>query len=267
MIPQPFRPFVFCGLFIFAGAWPIAVDAAITAQKGADEVTFQLDGGVLRLQVWSRRVIRVTYSPGDKLPDTSSLCVIAKPDGVWSYLETPDDFILDAGGLKARVNRGTGAVSFFQPDGTPYLSEAPAGRTFSPTQVKNLNAQQAEQDFVLVPDESIFGLGQQANGPWNYRGQTVRLLQSNMNIALPVLVSSRGYGLLWDNPAITTVAVGATGRENTVSWTSEVARAIDYYFLAGPDLNQVVADYRRLTGGRAHVRRLGLWILAMPRTL
>lgn len=248
MIPQPFRPFVFCGLFIFAGAWPIAVDAAITAQKGADEVTFQLDGGVLRLQVWSRRVIRVTYSPGDKLPDTSSLCVIAKPDGVWSYLETPDDFILDAGGLKARVNRGTGAVSFFQPDGTPYLSEAPAGRTFSPTQVKNLNAQQAEQDFVLVPDELIFGLGQQANGPWNYRGQTVRLLQSNMNIALPVLVSSRGYGLLWDNPAITTVAVGATGRENTVSWTSEVARAINYYFLAGPDLNQVVADYRRLTG-------------------
>src|ERR1035438_4677334 len=82
-----------------------------------------------------------------------------------------------------------------------------------------------------------------------------------MNIALPVLVSSRGYGILWDNPAITTVAVGASGKEGLVSWTSEVARSIDYYFLAGPNLSQVVADYRLLTGAAPMLAKwvFGFW--------
>jgi alpha-D-xyloside xylohydrolase len=235
---------------IALGLTPLSPAAtAITAQPASDNVTFQLDGAVLRLQVWSDRVIRVTYAPGAALPDTKSLCVIAQAAAVkWTYRETPDNFILTTDALEAHVDRTSGAVSFFDAKDTPYLAESPAGRTFSPTTVKNLTAQQAEQDFVLPPDESIFGLGQQASGPWNYRGKTVHLVQSNMNIALPVLISSRGYGLLWDNPAITTVAVGATGKENIVSWTSEVAPAINYYFLAGPNLDQIVADYRQLTG-------------------
>jgi alpha-D-xyloside xylohydrolase len=257
MTPQSLRNLVACGLIVAGGLGPLA-DAAVTAQKGTDGVTFGLPDGTLRLQVWSDWVIRVTYAPGATLPDTESLCVIAKPEAVkWDCRETPGSFVLDTAALEARVDRQNGAVSFFQPDGAALLSETPGGRAFSPTPVKNLDGTQAEQDFALAPDEAIFGLGQQANGPWNYRGQTVRLLQSNMNIAMPVLVSSRGYGLLWDNPAITTVAVGAPGRENLVSWTSEAARAIDYYFLAGPDLNRVVADYRGLTGAAP---MMGKWV-------
>ena len=210
--------------------------AAITAHPGADGVTFTLPDAVLRLQVWSDRIIRVTYAPGAALPETQSLCVIARPAALkWELCETPADFVINAGAVQARVDRQSGTVSFLDATGAAWLAETPGGRTFSPTLVKNLDARQAEQDFVLAPDEAIFGLGQQEDGPWNYRGQTVHLLQSNKNIALPVLVSSRGYGILWDNPAITTVAVGAAGRPNIVAWTSEVARAIDYYFLAGPD--------------------------------
>jgi alpha-D-xyloside xylohydrolase len=237
-----------CGL-IAGSPRPLSAEAANTPQKSTDSVTFKLDGAVLRLQVWSDRIIRVTYAPGEALPETKSLSVIAQPAAVkWDYRETADNFFVTTGAVEARVDRQSGAVSFFDAQGTAYLAETPGGRVFSPTTVKNLDARQAEQDFALAPAEAIFGLGQQASGPWNYRGQTVRLLQSNMNIALPVLVSSRGYGILWDNPAITTVAVGASGKENVVAWTSEVARAIDYYLLAGPDLDQVVADYRQLTG-------------------
>ena len=233
---------------IAAGLAPLSA-AAITAHRGADGVTFALEGAVLRLQVWSDRIIRVTCAPGDALPEDKSFCVIAKSAPVeWDFRETPAGFLVTTAAVQARVDRQSGAVSFSDATGAPWLAETPGGRVFLPTPVRNLDARQAEQDFALGPNEAIFGLGQQASGSWNYRGQTVRLLQSNMNIALPVLVSSRGYGILWDNPAITTVAVGATGRENVVAWTSEVARAIDYYFLAGPDLDQVVFGYRKLTG-------------------
>ncbi len=245
------------GGLIAAGFVSLA-DAAITAHPEADGVTFKLEGAVLRLQVWSDRIIRVTYAPGTALPAMPSLCVVAKPAArKWYFRETLADFVVGTAAVQARVNRQSGAVSFADATGATWLTEIPGGRVFSPTPVKNLDARQAEQDFILAPVESIFGLGQQANGPWNYRGQTVRLLQANMNIALPVLVSSRGYGILWDNPAITTVAVGAAGRENAVAWTSEVARAIDYYFLAGPELDQVVAGYRQLTGAAP---MLGEWV-------
>jgi alpha-glucosidase (family GH31 glycosyl hydrolase) len=249
MISRPRRIGLLALVGLLATGLAPRAAAAITAHPEADGVVFELAGGVLRLQVWSGRVIRVTYAPGDKLPATSSLCVIARPAaGKWELSETPTEFVVATDAVQARVDRQTGAVSFADAVGAPWLAETPGGRVFSPTPVKNLDAQQAEQDFVLAPDESIFGLGQQEDGPWNYRGQTVRLLQSNKNIALPVLVSSRGYGILWDNPAITTVAVGAAGRPDVVAWTSEVAHAIDYYFLAGPELDQVVADYRMLTG-------------------
>jgi alpha-D-xyloside xylohydrolase len=245
------------GGLIAVGLTPLTA-AAITAHPGADGVTFALPDAVLRLQVWSDRIIRVTYAPGAALPEAQSLCVVAQPAAVkWDFRETAEDFSVTTAAVQARVDRQSGAVSFLDASGAAYLAETPGGRVFSPTPVKHLDARQAEQDFALAPDEAIFGLGQQASGPWNYRGQTVRLLQSNMNIALPVLVSSRGYGILWDNPAITTVAVGAAGRENVVAWTSEVARAIDYYFLAGPDLDQVVAGYRELTGAAP---MFGKWV-------
>ena len=262
MRPRPARISLYCGLLLTGGLWILPAGAAITAEKGAESVVFNLDGAHLRLQVWTDRVVRVTYAPGDALPDAKSLSVIAKPAHVrWEFRETPDSFVVATPLVEARVDRTSGAVTFLDERGTAYVAETPGGRAFSPTTVKNLDAQQAEQDFVLAPDEAIFGLGQQASGPWNYRGQTVRLLQSNMNIALPVLVSSRGYGILWDNPAITTVAVGASGKEGLVSWTSEVARSIDYYFLAGPDLSHVVADYRLLTGAAPMLAKwvFGFW--------
>jgi hypothetical protein len=66
-----------CTGLIAASLAPLAA-AAITAHPGADGVTFKLDGAVLRLQGWSDRIIRVTYAPGDALPEAQSLCVIAR---------------------------------------------------------------------------------------------------------------------------------------------------------------------------------------------
>ncbi len=231
----------------FAGA---AVAPAATARKEADGVTFRFAGKVMKLQVYSDRIVRVVCAPGTTLPEVTSLSVIAKPAAVrWTFQEAPDDFDLVTGAVRARVDRRTGAVALFDASGKPYLNEVEGGgKIFGPTLIKNLTAYKVRQEFNLAPGESIFGLGQHQTGAWNYRGSTVHLMQSNTNIAIPVLISSRGYGLLWDNPAITDVEVGVSGKEHVLAWTSEAGRAIDYYFLAGPSLDDVVADYRQLTG-------------------
>ena len=59
------------------------------------------------------------------------------------------------------------------------------------------------QRFESPDDEAIYGFGQHQQGWMNQKGRDVELLQHNIDMAVPFLVSSRNYGLLWDNNSIT----------------------------------------------------------------
>ena len=59
------------------------------------------------------------------------------------------------------------------------------------------------QQFNRGTDEGFYGLGQHQNGQMNYNGEDVELAQHNMDVAIPFVVSTRNYGLLWDNNSIT----------------------------------------------------------------
>jgi alpha-D-xyloside xylohydrolase len=236
------------GAILVAASLSASAATGLKIQKQSDGILLTTPSGTLRLQVWSERVIRVTFAPENKLPKRKSYSVIAKPVKTkWQLSETPDAVILETTAIHAQVDKKTGAVAFFDLNGTTILQESENGREFAPTTVTNLDGTSVEQKFVLSPDERIYGLGQHQAGVWNYRGTTVHLQQKNMEVGLPVLVSSKGYGVLWDNPAVTDVDVGKSNAE-ILSWTSEVGNAVDYYFMFGPSADDVIHDYRELTG-------------------
>lgn len=192
---------------------PIAVTAV---HKNAGGITLQMQTGILRLEVYSARIIRVTYTTQAQLPDVASLAVIGKPAPTkWDLRERPDKIILRTDEIQAHVNRTTGAVSFFEEDGTPLLAENPAGgKSLVQNQINGEATFRSRQEFVLAPNEAIYGLGQHQNGRMNYRGEILHLQQRNpTESAVPVLVSSQGYGILWDNAAITDVNVGVGERQ------------------------------------------------------
>ena len=101
-----------------------------------------------------------------------------------------------------------------------------------------------KQAFRLTPDEGIFGLGRRQDGLMNYRGHTVKLVQTNTDAVTPFLVSTNLYGVLWDNYSKTIFDDGPAG----ASLSSEVADGVDYYLIAGADMDAVIAGYRGLTG-------------------
>ena len=207
-------------LTVSAGVLALAVmsawgeSAAISGvQKASDGVMLTSPAGVTRLQVWSDRVVRVTFAPGKKLPEQKSLCVVGRPaKAKWSLAVMPDAVTLQTAALRARVDRKTGAVGFSDLQGNPILQESENGREFAASPVTNIVATSVKQSFVLAPDEHIYGLGQHQGGVWNYRGTIVRLQQRNMEVGVPVLVSSKGYGVLWDNPAVTDIDAGKRTR-------------------------------------------------------
>jgi alpha-D-xyloside xylohydrolase len=234
------------GLLTTAKSAPVAV---ASVHQDADGITLQMQPGTLKLRVFSPRVVEVVYAPGNSLPQTKSLSVISQPAHTkWKLAESKDEISLATDELIVHVNRSTGAVTFCDKTGKTILAEkSSGGKTLTPAHVGNIDTLRSRQVFEFPADEAIYGLGQHPDAPMNYRGAKLHLQQENRIVAVPVLVSSRGYGVLWDNPAVTDVDAGATDKAS-LSWTSEAADAIDYYFIYGPELDGVIASYRELTG-------------------
>ncbi len=66
-----------------------------------------------------------------------------------------------------------------------------------------LQAGEAKLAFVSPEDEFLYGLGQFQDGYSNVRGLSRRLTQVNTQISIPMLLSNKGYGILWNNYGLT----------------------------------------------------------------
>lgn len=232
----------------FAGA---ANNRVIKFSKASDGVVVSLQVGTLRLQVWSDDVVRATYAKGEKISELKSLSVIGLPETAkWDVSDAGGSVLLQTASLEVKVDKQTGAVGFFDNKGNAILQESSSGREISPATQEGVSGTLVRQSFVLPGDEGIYGLGQHQQGYWNYRGHDVKLLQENREVGIPVLFSSKGYGVFWDNPAVTDISVGDANvaGDGILRWSSETGKAIDYYFVYGPAGDDVIGRYRKLTG-------------------
>jgi alpha-D-xyloside xylohydrolase len=78
-------------------------------------------------------------------------------------------------------------------------------RTYEPVQLNGESTYRVTDRFSPSPTEALYGLGQHQSGMFNYRGATVELGQNNTDVAIPLLVSSKGYALMWNTAALTYV--------------------------------------------------------------
>jgi len=104
--------------------------------------------------------------------------------------------------------------------------------------------------FSLSADEAIYGLGAHMEDYMNLRGKTLYLCQHNLKTMVPVLLSTAGYGLLFDAGCAMIYSDSLTaGGKSVMTMQTEASKEIDYYFMKGDALDDVVAQYRYLTGG------------------
>ncbi|UYQ94862.1 DUF5110 domain-containing protein [Chitinophaga horti] len=158
----------------------------------------------VKLQVVSDKIIHVTASAGDTFSQTPSLMVVTTgvPGVKWESTEDADKVTLKTASLTASVQLSSGEVTFRDADGKLILQEkAGGGKSFRAAASKGLYA--IKQTFESPEDEAFYGLGQPQTGLMNYKDKDVDLTQYNAIAAVPFLVSSRNYGILWDNYAIT----------------------------------------------------------------
>lgn len=229
-----------------AGQWT-PLNPVVDVQQTPDGALIRLENGDLRLQVCTPSIIHVVYS--------LEAAVTPRPDFIVTKTSWPRaDFTLDTHDAKAivlktaqlsiHVDRANSAIAFVDRDGKPLAQED--ARTLTPAVVNGEKTLHSERFANMWgTQEDFYGLGQHQAGVWNYRGESVDVSQDNTNISVPMVLSTNGYALLFDN--------GSRSRFNNrfvhaFYYSSEVADALDYYFIYGPEFDALIARYRELTG-------------------
>ena len=222
------------------------MDPVVSFQKHETGLQFAMKTGTLQVEVCTDSIIRVRYSATASIQTLPEYVVIKNewPATQWTTESNDESIVLKTSKLTVTIARKDGGITYFDRDGRQLLNEA--SRKLTPTKVNGEDTYYAES-FINIygSPEGLYGLGQHQAGVWNYRGESVDISQDNSNISVPMLISSRGYGLFWNNASRSRFN---NRFANYLYISSEVADVIDYYFLYGPDLDTVVAGYRELTG-------------------
>lgn len=161
----------------------------------------------LQIQAVTDQVIRVTAGKkGVSVSEHQDLIVLpGVPAAVkWDIQESAEKVILKTDSLQAEYNRGTKQLRFLDNHGGELLREADGNaRSLHAVDIEGVPYQAISQSFHQTEGEAFYGMGQHQAGWTNYAGTQVELAQNNTEVAVPFLISSRHYGILWDNYSTT----------------------------------------------------------------
>lgn len=212
----------------------------------------------LRVEAWGPDAIRVRASRrpiGHLPPIQDEVQALLPPAGSAPLVTTTDDGARIVNGATtvelAVSGRGEAATVLLRfvrtSDGEVVLAEEPAHFWFPGARViedDGSGAGRLEQRFAARPGERFYGLGQHTHGRLDQKGLVIDLVQRNAEVSVPFLLSSAGYGFLWNNPAVGRVELA----ENGTRWVADSARAIDYWVTAAREPAQILSRYADATG-------------------
>jgi alpha-D-xyloside xylohydrolase len=185
-----------------SGSFEETEDGVIVTRAQRDDAEPLL----VRIQVLDEEIIRVSATPESEFPDRNSLIILDqdREKVPHSVEELEGSVVVSTDKIKATVSLKTGSVKFADKEGNVILQEvAGGGKSFSPIEVEGSSGYSFRQVFESPEDEAFYGLGQHQSDEWNYKGKNEILYQYNTKISVPFVVSSRNYGILWDNYSLT----------------------------------------------------------------
>jgi alpha-D-xyloside xylohydrolase len=163
--------------------------------------TLAVSGGTLKIDFCAPNVVRVAFAKNAAFFTRDSLTTAARTcvPTAWQSSAGDGQVTYKTSALSVRVE-DSGRVSFLDPDGKVILAERPnGGRTMTAATVQGESTFNVRQEWEPSEGESLYGLGQHQQGLLNLKDYDLDLRQYNTEIFIPFLVSSRGYGILWDN--------------------------------------------------------------------
>lgn len=229
----------------FKWSWGLSIESYVEEDDG---ITCICNTGVMKVTICREDIVRIAYSPTSTIPERPLKIVTAEWETPqFGTSEEGDMIILATGRIKVKVSKPTANITYTDLADDVILSEY--AKSANRATVEGVSTYTLHGEFNSPADEGLYGLGQHLEGKMNYKGQTEVLDQDwdSRATAVPILVSSNGYGIFWDSYAKINFRGNIAGNTR-YSLTSECGDALNYYFFYGPEIDQVISGYRAATG-------------------
>ncbi|WP_424528016.1 TIM-barrel domain-containing protein [Sphaerisporangium viridialbum] len=224
--------------------------------RSGDRLTWRHEHHLLTVQPWGRDSVRVRAGVHRLLDDLPGALESEPAPREAEIHIGADSATLTNGLLRVTVTARDGLLTASRTDtGEELIREEPAHFWWPGARhYEALGGGQyrVEQRFAAYDGERVHGLGQHGHGRFDQKGMVLELHQRNGEVSIPFAVSSRGYGLLWNNPAVGRVELAANGTR----WVADRARQLDYWLTTGETPARILSNYADATG---HAPRLPSW--------
>ena len=219
-----------------------------------NRLVWKTSGETVVIEPWGENALRVrSVMMGEiletdyaLLPPKEQSCVIeaSKDQASITNGKLTAQIVLAASGWR----KDHGRITFYRQDGRVLFGDIDHEDSPSPHPRRFLSrgggAQSLTCSFKAYEGERFYGMGQYQMERLDLKGSILELAQQNTQASVPFVISSRGYGFFWHNPAIGQVTFG----ENKTVWKAESARQCDYWVVAGDTPAQIQQAYARVTG-------------------
>ncbi|MFI3207105.1 MAG: glycoside hydrolase family 31 protein [Clostridia bacterium] len=245
-------------------------------EKCKNSLLLFAERGMLRLKPQSENILRITYTEKENFSENVGIGICNEQDfSDWTFSETDKKVMLNLAKLTAEIDKETASIKYFDENKKLILAE----REFESHELQEYDAmktivdentkieeietpdgtkriiKEATQIFDkklyhtklhlnFQKDEKLFGLGQAEEGVLNLRGTTQFLHQSNLKIAIPMLLSTAGYGILFSTAS---PAIFSDTQYGSYFYT-ESDTEMDFYLISSKKFDDIVTAYRFLTG-------------------
>lgn len=238
-------------LLFSTGVLPQHADASVKVYTlSPNEVTFILDEGLMKVIVCSDDIIEVKYTIFLEFNNKPSLVVNNNwPVTRFQFSETKTTYTITTKKLKVIVNKATNAIVYENLKGEVIAAEDKENKTMDRATIAGISTYNVSTTFKSPANEALYGLGCHPLDSLsiNYKGRDQDLAIRYMTGAIPVLLSTKGYGLMWDNYSASNFYGGADNNTK-FKYVSESGKQVDYYFFYGPDFDHIISLYRTATG-------------------
>ncbi|WP_165851962.1 glycoside hydrolase family 31 protein [Mucilaginibacter terrenus] len=219
--------------------------------KTSKGITFKLDKGLMQLNICKADIVQVKYTILNAFENKESLVVNNKWDqpGAFTVTDVGNQVVISTSRLKIKVDKTTNAITYCNAAGNVITAEAGTNKSMAAATIAGINTYNCTSQFTSPADEALFGMGCHPLDSLsiNYKGRNQDMAIKYLTGAIPVMLSTKGYGLMWDNYSASNF-YGSEANNTQYKYVSESGKEVKYYFFYGPSFDTIIDLYRTATG-------------------
>ncbi|SPQ26242.1 24e5b739-1751-43fb-96e3-b4c8ee2f4e49 [Thermothielavioides terrestris] len=225
-----------------------------------NRLVYAYDAEKLWIEPWGPNALRVRATKAREMPAEDWALLKPPATGTAARIDvSPDSACIANGKIKAVVSKLGKLTVWHAEKGELLLEEYARNRrdvrdpkcSALEVEAREFRPVPGREDYHLTmrfesvdPAEKLFGMGQYQQPLFDLKGADLELAQRNSQASVPFLLSSRGYGLLWNNPAVGRAVLG----RNVMTFEAYSTAALDYWVVAGDTPAEIVEAYADATG-------------------